>query len=693
MWYNSCNNDAELLKDGGTLSLGFASYVTGSSGSAFAGGIGYAYWDNIAVSNIFLYWDNTAGSTIDLWFNGDHWSTQSGDSGFLGIADRYGNTVVAPDAWDSFYILSVRDGVLRCPYRNGGDANEAVTPLGPARLTDNTTYRLTVRQKDTAIEVYLNGVGYLTNSTSETFIFPQENHNGSGAGGGRRMEIGNRADPWFTGNLQAGEWVDEVAVYNGYYLPSELPQPGGALAFTDEPDSVTVLERASATFSNAFTGLGNIQWYLNSVPIDSATLPTYGIPSVPASMDGAQISVVVSNINHSITSSNAVLTVIPDTTKPWIVSAVCPSQIIVTFSEPVDPGSATTADNYQLAGPGGPGISGAFFGADASTVLLSTFAPLTEGAIYTLTVTNVADTAATPNVMTNTQVAFQYQSLAGYWRFEEGTGTTTADSSGYNDTGTIAGSPLPAWITPGKVGSGALDFGGGSAAGGGRVNIGNPAVLQLTGPITVSCWASPDTISGNGRAVTKGGGSGNRGWALGVESTTSVPPDGAWRFEIPIDSTYLTGVNSPVVAISTWTHVAGVYDPNDSGGPIIKIYTNGILAATSMDFVVVPMPDSGVGVGIGARYDGSVRWDGQLDEVRIHARALSDAEVAALTQPLQFLAPTVINSQLVLNWTGLGQLQSAPTVMGVYTNIVGATMPPYTNALAPENQFFRLKAR
>src|SRR5581483_327008 len=38
-----------------------------------------------------------------------------------------------------------------------------------------------------------------------------------------------------------------------------------------------------------------------------------------------------------------------------------------------------------------------------------------------------------------------YASLAGYWKFDEGTGSTTADSSGNNHAGTLVNSPT--WIT------------------------------------------------------------------------------------------------------------------------------------------------------------------------------------------------------------------------------------------------------
>jgi hypothetical protein len=201
--------------------------------------------------------------------------------------------------------------------------------------------------------------------------------------------------------------------------------------------------------------------------------------------------------------------------------------------------------------------------------------------------------------------------------------------------------------------------------------------------MTVAAWVWPDSLSDNGRIITKGGGSGNRGWALNVESS------GVWSLQVAVNSTTLTSLQVPGVPLNAWTHVAGVYDP--SGTPSMKLYTNGVLAGTLTAGVPAAQYNSGMNVSIGARADGITRWDGKIDEVRIYARALSAAEIVALTQPLKLLGPILANNQLILSWTGLGQLQSAPAVTGVYANITPAPNPPYTNAVVPgQNQYFRL---
>lgn len=292
----------------------------------------------------------------------------------------------------------------------------------------------------------------------------------------------------------------------------------------------------------------------------------------------------------------------------------------------------------------------------------------------------IQDRALPPQtIMPGTTVSFAFSSLVGYWPFEEGSGTTTADAAPGGFTGTLLNDPL--WV-PGKAGQYALEFDGAND----RVDVGNPEAFQFTGAMTLAAWVWPDSISDSGRIVTKGGGGGARGWALNVESVD------LWRLQVAANSTTLVSVGVPGVALNTWTHVAGVYDPNHAWGPILMLYTNGVLAATETVGVPAAQYNSGLNVSIGARPDGTTRWNGKIDDVRIYARALSDAEIARLVPP-RFLPPLLINHALILDWAGQGQLQAAPAVTGIYTNITPAPTPPYTNAIVPgEKLFFRLLA-
>src|SRR5262249_52558338 len=114
----------------------------------------------------------------------------------------------------------------------------------------------------------------------------------------------------------------------------------------------------------------------------------------------------VSNSAGTATSSNATLTVLPDTTPPTLVRAfnLGTTSVSITFSEPVDPASATNGLNYFVSG--GLSLSSALFGPDPKTILLTT-ATMTYGVVYTVTVNNVRDRAASPNtIVPNSQLTF-----------------------------------------------------------------------------------------------------------------------------------------------------------------------------------------------------------------------------------------------------------------------------------------------
>src|SRR6266704_3451489 len=87
----------------------------------------------------------------------------------------------------------------------------------------------------------------------------------------------------------------------------------------------------------------------------------------------------------------------------------------------------------------------------------------------------------------------QTPGLVAAYAFNEGSGTTVADVSGNNNTGTIGAAT---WTTAGKFGS-ALVFNGTSAL----VSIPNAASLQLTTGMTLEAWVNPSTVSSAWRDV------------------------------------------------------------------------------------------------------------------------------------------------------------------------------------------------
>ncbi len=203
---------------------------------------------------------------------------------------------------------------------------------------------------------------------------------------------------------------------------------------------------------------------------------------------------------------------------------------------------------------------------------------------------------------------------AGHWKFDEGTGTTAADSSGRNLTATIKGGMT--W-TGGRSGGAPL-FDGTS----GFAETAGP-VLDTARSFSASAWVYLTDDSAGDRTVL--GQDGNR--VSGFE----VRFDGAakkWAVVVPQSDT-----DNPIrtVVVSTesalphdWIHLAVTYD---FGLRQLRLYVNGVLSAAKVGVTIQP---SGGPLSIGRG-----RWNGAnagyfpraIDDVRVYRRALSGGEV------------------------------------------------------------------
>jgi hypothetical protein len=265
VWHNTLESDGTSTVDGGVIVNPPSSYVSGAYGNAFAGNNSvYVAWDNTDLANTFdSVWNNSLGSTVDLYFSGSHWDTHTGDSGLWAAVDRGGATGGGSGSnFDGHLIASVRDKFLRFPYRDSYSNYNTVHHLTGVPLANDTIYRLTVRQADGVIEVYLDGGAYSNSSPIYTGVhlgtcsFPAPN-TGPASGSssvGRQMNIGNRSI-FFGGTLKSGEWVDNVRVYNGYYTPAEIgpvPEPASFLLLA--VGSAAVLRRSRRYRESAFRG-------------------------------------------------------------------------------------------------------------------------------------------------------------------------------------------------------------------------------------------------------------------------------------------------------------------------------------------------------------------------------------------------------------------------------------------------------
>ena len=188
-----------------------------------------------------------------------------------------------------------------------------------------------------------------------------------------------------------------------------IPYGLGAPIVTVQPTNVTVVEGGTATFSIQLArALGaTYQWIRNGTNIPGATSSSYGLSPVAMADSGSTFRCFIANAQGTTNTSEAVLTVLPDTTRPALTSVANlgdNQSITVYFSEPVENASGSVAANYTINN--GVTVLTAAPGDDARSVVLTT-SPLQFLTTYLLTVNNVRDRAVIPNtILPNSQMSF-----------------------------------------------------------------------------------------------------------------------------------------------------------------------------------------------------------------------------------------------------------------------------------------------
>ncbi|MEM2117907.1 MAG: LamG-like jellyroll fold domain-containing protein [Candidatus Bathyarchaeia archaeon] len=208
--------------------------------------------------------------------------------------------------------------------------------------------------------------------------------------------------------------------------------------------------------------------------------------------------------------------------------------------------------------------------------------------------------------------------LVGYWKFDEGSGNTVADSSGNGNTGTLYNGPK--WVD-GKFGK-ALSFDGADD----YVRVPQSSSLDVTEQITIEVWvylrAYVDSTGQSSAIISRAHLSGGHVYMLSI-----YPDSQKASFSVnPIPWEHPSTADLP---LNTWTHLAMTYD-----GAYVRFYMNGNLDAqyslqepiqtTSnwLAFGCIPCGPYG-GAGTYAYLNGT------MDEIKIYNRALSSDEIYA----------------------------------------------------------------
>ena len=237
--------------------------------------------------------------------------------------------------------------------------------------------------------------------------------------------------------------------------------------------------------------------------------------------------------------------------------------------------------------------------------------------------------------------------LVGYWKLDESSGSSAADSSGNSQTGTILNAPT----RTSSVGSGssftnpyAFTLNGTNQA----VSIPDSTYLKPQ-YMTLSVWIKPvDRITNRAIVSKTESGSYNIYIANNI-ITAQVYINAAYR-NISADIS-----NIPT---SSWINTAFSYDGN-----VLNLYINGVLVNSLIYTYGAGITHAAQPLCIGAEPSGGVcsapYFSGDIDDVRIYNRALSAQEVA----------------NVYLNFKSVSTEMATPTltVNGSFINNAGAT--------------------
>ena len=307
------------------------------------------------------------------------------------------------------------------------------------------------------------------------------------------------------------------------------------------------------------------------------------------------------------------------------------------------------ADAADLVPPGQPELEwttglnalshDVYFGADADQVAngtgdtfqgnqtATTFAPgaLADGTIYYWRIDEVAvdGTKVIGPVWSFTtlpEVSATVAGLAGWWKLDEGSGTTAVDWSGNGNHGTLNGSPQ--WVE-GLVG-GALDLEFDNT----NECVVVPAFDVPAGGITLAAWVKPESFSQHdARIIDKGRDVASANDAYWMLSTNSSGSNYVLRFRLKTDESQDTTTmlaSSGGLTAGEWAHVAAIWD-----GTSMILYQDAVEVGRVAKGGTVVAASATARVYIGNQLASSQRrpWDGLIDDVRVYSEGLTVEEL------------------------------------------------------------------
>lgn len=510
----------------------------------------------------------------------------------VGLRNIVGKSYTSPHA-DPYYSWNLLQAgaVLSCRLDSTVVQSSG---SGAGALTTGTWMHVACVYNGATVKIYINGVevgsaartGAVTTST-------------------RNVRIGGRdtSDPaeYFSGN------IDDVRIYNRPLGASEVQM---------------LAEGQGWGFSGATYTLGSALNVAGDLTIPSGTLAVggsnYGI-SVGGSLQvlGGVISAGTGTVTLNGTSSGK-------TFDPG-------RQLFHNITVNGSGGEWTLADRLEAMGAlaiqaGTLDVSTSNYAVRAAT-LNQTGGTFTSrsGMLSLMSTSNVATAISSPLNTVRVEDPSE-QSLAGYWKFDMGSGTSLRDYSGNSLTGTLTNGYT--WTS--SVNSTttydnprAIDFDGTND----YVDIGNNINVNSSGDLTISGWFNRDTANTDDVLVAKrnGNAAGDIGYIIWIDAATDKlrmeMSDGTNEYELASSATFTT---------TGWHHFVATWDESLVAGT--KLYVDGALDAATATGTLsnVGSLSNAVALRIGAESDDGAPFDGKIDDMRIYTTPLTATQAADL---------------------------------------------------------------
>jgi len=263
--------------------------------------------------------------------------------------------------------------------------------------------------------------------------------------------------------------------------------------------------------------------------------------------------------------------------------------------------------------------------------------------------------------------------LVGYWKLDENTGTTTSDSSGYGNSGTLTNAPTWTTSLPG------LDFKNTSGVTFNGTNnyIDIAATATSTNAAFSACsWVKFNSLTGYQELVTIDGTT-IGGFFVEKDSSSNKFAFNMHSADVTGGATNYQALSTTVATTGTWYHVCGVFT-----GSALRIYVNGAQEGSDVAFSSTWLATGHTVLGSclfnGAR---TSYLNGSLDDVRIYNRVLTAVEVKSLA-----------NGDLPGSKVATHTMTGAPTVAGDLT-IASGELAVSTNNMTVTGNWYNYGGR